>query len=56
MLGSYLIQFPLQRGHLPGIGEGDVQSRGDGVDELDVVLFSRRYQRNELFCNNKETL
>lgn len=39
--GSYLIQFLLQRSHLPGIGEGDVQSRGDGVDELDAILFSR---------------
>jgi len=43
-----LVQFPLQGGNLFGVGESNVQARRDRVDEVDVVLFSRRYQGDEL--------
>lgn len=37
---QYLIKFPLECRNLFLIGESDVQSRGNGIDELNPMLLS----------------
>lgn len=37
---QYLVKLPFECCDLFLIGEGDVQSRGNGIDELDPMLFS----------------
>lgn len=50
---SYLIQLLLQGSNLSLVGKGNVQTRRYCIDELNFMLFSSRYQGNELFWKRK---
>jgi len=49
----YLIELYLEGRNLLGVGEGDIKARGDGVDELHVMLLGRRYQCFQLLYKNE---
>lgn len=48
MSDTHLAQFSLQRCHLFRVGEGDVQTRRDGVDELNTMLLSSGDESHQL--------
>ncbi len=55
MTGSHLSEFPLERRHLFRVGEGDVQPRWDGINELHALLVSSGDQRHQLLCETQSS-